>query len=201
MGFRIYKQNQKIESLDKAELSDKTEITTEEFVSGENKVVITKTSSGLSQEGDVEIDTENTYLRFTGFGPGKEHVGTFDSMKSEIYFNEGAVSSGNIIIETSSVNTGIDNLDSHLKTGDFLESETYPQIKFNLNNVVVSDEDQSAVANGEVEIKGITKNISIPLTLLANGFSVDFLLDMEQFEISYTGVNKEVQIEAQVIWK
>jgi polyisoprenoid-binding protein YceI len=198
IGFRIYKQNKNLESIDKAKVTD-SEITEEYPLQTGDMVTITKTSSGLSEEGNIKIDTDNTYLKFTGFGPGKNHTGSFDSVKAEISFNDGLVSSGTLLIETSSINTGINGLDSHLKTEDFFEVEKYPQIKFNLVNVVMNNEDQSAIANGYISIKGTTKKISVPLVMLENGFAVDFLLDMELFGISYIGVNKEVQLEAQVI--
>jgi len=199
LGVRIYNQNKKLDTIEKAELS---EITNQSEVSvASNTTTITKTSSGLSQSGEMTIDEENTYLRFTGFGPGKEHSGSFDTMTANISFDNGSVSGGSLLIETASVNTGIKGLDSHLNTDDFLDTINHPQIEFILVDVTVNDEDQSAVANGELTVRGITKKISVPVTLLANGFSADFLLDTSLFGISYIGVNEEVQIESQVIWK
>lgn len=201
LGIRIYNQNKKIDSIDRAEV---TETTTEENTEVEtegNEVIITKTPSGISSEGEFEIDEENTYLRFTGFGPGKEHPGSFNTMTANIVFDEGSVTGGKLVIEASSIDTGIGGLDSHLKTEDFLNVEVNPQIEFVLNEVVINDADQTATANGDLTMNGITKNISAPLTILANGFSTDFILDSSLFGISYVGANKDVQIEAQVIWK
>lgn len=199
MSIKIYKQNKEIGGIEKAEITESAEKT--EVATGDSTITITKTSSGITQTGDMTIDEENTFLKFTGFGPGKEHEGSFDTMKADIIFDNGSMSGGKLIIEASSINTGIDGLDNHLKTDDFLDTEINPQIEFKLIDVVVKDEDQSATALGEITIKGITKNISVPLTILANGFSVDFLLDVSLFGISYIGVNNEVQIESQVIWK
>lgn len=200
IGIRIHNQNKKIDSIEKAEIKEPEE-NKEMVMESDSKTTITKTSLGITQTGDVMIDEENTFLKFTGFGPGKEHPGSFDSMTTELEFTDGQISGGGLVIEASSINTGIDGLDSHLQTGDFLNVENNPQITFKLNDVVVNDEDQSAIAEGTLTMNGVAKDITVPVTLLANGFSVDFLLDMSIFGISYTGVNDQVQVEAQVIWK
>ena len=67
------------------------------------------------------------------------------------------LTSANVTISTASVDTRNTKRDNHLKSADFFDVETYPEITFISKSVSGSDMDITVV--GDLTIKGITKEI------------------------------------------
>jgi polyisoprenoid-binding protein YceI len=72
-------------------------------------------------------------------------------------------------ISLSSINTGQDQRDAHIRSADFFEVETYPTMTYRSTGVRVEDGD--FVVDGDLTLKGVTKNV--PLRLELNGFGPD----------------------------
>jgi polyisoprenoid-binding protein YceI len=72
-------------------------------------------------------------------------------------------------IDLSSITTGNEQRDEHIKSADFFEVETYPTMSYRSTGIRV--EDGEYVLDGELSLKGVTKNV--PLTLELNGFGPD----------------------------
>jgi polyisoprenoid-binding protein YceI len=72
-------------------------------------------------------------------------------------------------IDLSSINTGQEQRDEHIKSADFFEVETYPTMTYKSTGVRV--EDGEYVLDGDLTLKGVTK--SVPLHLELNGFGPD----------------------------
>ena len=73
--------------------------------------------------------------------------------------------SADIAMETASVSSGIDKLDEHLRSDDFLNAAKYPQITFKSTDFVF-DGDNVKSARGELTINGVTR----PVTFTTNVF-------------------------------
>lgn len=206
VGYLLYtsaKQNKEIESLPEAEVSESMEKASGQEATADQTIILTKTSSGIQQSGDssVEIDPENTYLRFTGYKVGGEHVGSFDAMKAEVYLEEGTITGGKLTIDATSVKTDTDKVDEHLQTADFFDTALYPEISFETTGLLFDDINQSAIMKGNLTIHGVTKEISAPITILANGMATDFTISLKQFGIEFPVVKDEVRIESQIVLK
>jgi hypothetical protein len=135
------------------------------------------------QEVPEQEMVELVSFNFVGFGPGKNHPGSFDSMRLE---------GETFVIDANSVHTGISALDTHLKTDDFFDAENHPNITFLGKNLGDSS------ISGILTLRGISKEIIVPATITDSSIVIDFLLDISQFGISFPGVNKEVQITAEL---
>src|SRR5580698_672249 len=72
-------------------------------------------------------------------------------------------------ISLSSINTGQEQRDAHIRSADFFEVETYPTMTYRSTGVRV--EDGEYIVDGELTLKGVTKNVSLNLEL--NGFGPD----------------------------
>lgn len=72
-------------------------------------------------------------------------------------------------ISLSSINTGNDQRDAHIRSADFFEVETFPTMTYHSTSVRVEDGD--FVVDGDLTLKGVTKNV--PLRLELNGFGPD----------------------------
>ena len=72
-------------------------------------------------------------------------------------------------IDLSSINTGQEQRDAHIRSADFFEVETYPTMTYKSTGVRV--EDGEYILDGDLTLKGVTK--SVPLRLELKGFGPD----------------------------
>jgi polyisoprenoid-binding protein YceI len=72
-------------------------------------------------------------------------------------------------IDLSSINTGNEQRDAHIRSADFFEVETYPTMTY--KSTGIRAEDGEYVLDGDLTLKGVTR--SVPLRLELNGFGPD----------------------------
>jgi polyisoprenoid-binding protein YceI len=72
-------------------------------------------------------------------------------------------------IDLSSINTGQDQRDEHIKSADFFEVETYPTMTYRSTGIKV--EDGEYLLEGDLTLKGVTR--TVPLKLELHGFAQD----------------------------
>jgi polyisoprenoid-binding protein YceI len=72
-------------------------------------------------------------------------------------------------IDLTSINTGQEQRDEHIKSADFFEVETYPTMSYKSTGIRV--EDGEYILDGDLTLKGVTK--TVPLRLELNGFGPD----------------------------
>jgi polyisoprenoid-binding protein YceI len=75
-----------------------------------------------------------------------------------------AASSVELRIKTATVDTGVADRDAHLRSADFLDVETYPELTFVSTEVEQLDEDTYRVT-GDLTIKDVTRPVSVDFTL------------------------------------
>ena len=63
-----------------------------------------------------------------------------------------------------SIQTGARDRDNHLRSGDFLEAETYPELTFG-NARVVAQQGATFTVVGELTIKGVTREVQLEVEL------------------------------------
>ncbi|OOB89378.1 YceI family protein [Rathayibacter sp. VKM Ac-2630] len=71
--------------------------------------------------------------------------------------------------EVASINTNEPNRDGHLRTGDFFEAETHPEIHFASTGVRANGDD--FLVDGNLTIKGVTKPVTFEVEF--GGFGTD----------------------------
>ncbi|MBC8142378.1 MAG: YceI family protein [Armatimonadetes bacterium] len=79
-------------------------------------------------------------------------------------------SSVSFTIKTASVNTGNTQRDEHLRSKDFFDVATYPEITFKSTKIAKSK--NGFVATGNLTMHGVTKTVALPFTVAgpAKGF-------------------------------
>ena len=127
-------------------------------------------------------------ISFVGFGPGKEHKGTIDSVTSTFATDESMVFSGEIVADMNSINTGIDLLTTDLKSDRFFDTTTYPEATFKITG------NTDTTVTGNLTVHGVTKEITVPFTTTDEGFSSNFNIDMKDFGINQTLANEVVEL-------
>ncbi|HXU26485.1 MAG TPA: YceI family protein [Bacteroidia bacterium] len=92
------------------------------------------------------------------------HVkGTFKIFEANIYTTGRDFTTAQIDfwIDASSITTGDEKRDEHLKGADFFDAKTHKQLTFTSSTIGEADEDGNHELWGELTIKGITKNIKL----------------------------------------
>ena len=74
-------------------------------------------------------------------------------------------SSASLTIDTSSVDTGTPDRDTHLRSDDFFAVGTHPTLTFTSSRVVKTGDDTYDVA-GTLTIRGVAREITLPVTYL-----------------------------------
>jgi polyisoprenoid-binding protein YceI len=96
--------------------------------------------------------------------------GRFQKFEGQIVTGENpADSSVTATIDLTSIDTGNQQRDDHIRSADFFEVETYPTMTYRSTSVRKDGDD--LVLDGQLTLKGVTKDV--PLRLELNGFGPD----------------------------
>ena len=103
-------------------------------------------------------------------------------------------SSASLTIDASSVDTGTPDRDTHLRADDFFAVETHPMLTFRSSRVVKSGDDTYNVV-GTLTIRGVAKEIAMPITYLGTakdpwgnlraGFEANITLNRKEFGLAW----------------
>ncbi len=74
-----------------------------------------------------------------------------------------------VVVQTASVFTGVDARDQHLRSGDFLDVETFPEMIFEADRSVL--ENREGTLAGRLTILGVTKPLTLAVTWNKSGES------------------------------
>ncbi|ALR31346.1 hypothetical protein ATE47_12810 [Chryseobacterium sp. IHB B 17019] len=110
-------------------------------------------------------------------------------------------------VDVSSINTGVEMRDKHLKSADFFDAEKFPNMTFETSSIT-KDKNNSYTLKGKLTIKDVTKEISVPVTfggIAKNqqgkevmGFQTTFKVNRLDYNIKYdptgAGVAKDVDV-------
>ena len=77
-------------------------------------------------------------------------------------------SSISVVIDANSISSGFEALDKHLRSADFLEVETYPEITFKSTSVKKTGE-RSFDVTGNLTIHGVTKPVTLKAEMTHKG--------------------------------
>lgn len=122
---------------------------------------------------------------FTDYN-GTINVNGADLTKSSVEFTA----------KVTSINTGVEARDKHLRTADFFEVEKYPDMTFKSSKIEKKGEN-SYVATGDFTLKGVTKQIQLPVTIngflkdqrgnIKAGVSIETMINRRDYGINYGG--------------
>ncbi len=122
--------------------------------------------SKKEQSGDYSFDKAHSYIGFKVKHMGLIDVpGSFTEFKGDVDFDAENVKASSVefTAETKSVNTRVNARDNHLRSKDFFEVETYPEMKF--KSTSVSKKGKRLFVTGDLTMKDVTKEITIPFRI------------------------------------
>ena len=118
-----------------------------------------------------KFDPTHTEVRFYYNHAGlSEQSGQWKVIGGEVSFdpNDIQATTVTVTVDPASVDTGVMALDDHLKSADFFDVESYPEITFTSTGVTQTSVDTITLV-GDLTIKDNTKPITMNFTLNHNG--------------------------------
>ena len=102
--------------------------------------------------------------------------------------------------DIDSISTGNEQRDGHLKSADFFDAATYPQIKFTATKVESVDNDGSYELYGDLTIRDVTKSIKLDVEfggvvkdMYGNtkaGFTINGKINRKDFGLTWSAVTE-----------
>ncbi|MBC7507987.1 MAG: YceI family protein [Ferruginibacter sp.] len=102
--------------------------------------------------------------------------------------------------DVASVNTGNEQRDGHLKSADFFDATSYPQIKFIATKTENVDNDGSYELYGDLTIRDVTKSIKLDVEfggvvkdMYGNtkaGFTINGKINRKDFGLAWSGITE-----------
>ncbi len=118
----------------------------------------------MANETKWSIDPSHSEIAFKVRHLMISHVkGSFKTFDASIYTTDKDFTTAviDLWIDASSLSTGDDKRDEHLKGPDFFDTGKHPQISFTASTIGKSDSKDQHELWGELTMKGVTKNIKL----------------------------------------
>jgi polyisoprenoid-binding protein YceI len=121
-------------------------------------------------------------------------------------------SAGSFSVQTASLNTGVEQRDGHLRSGDFFDVETYPEVTF-VSTGVAAKAGNDYTVTGDLTVRGTTRPVTFEVEYLGSyksmagadraGFHATTRINREEFGLTWNVgleaggwlVGKDVKIE------
>jgi len=125
--------------------------------------------------GEKTFNFEDKYgqnqVSFFSTTPLEDITGISNAVMGKLTFNVGDIKTlkGSISISVASIKTGIDLRDEHLKSDNWLDAESYPEIIFIIKKLsdikVDADNKLQAKVTGDFTVHGVTKEVVANVTM------------------------------------
>ena len=152
------------------------------------------------------VDASASEILWVGRKVTGEHSGTINITDGTLEVANGNITGGRFVIDMNSITVtdlkpgeGKEKLEGHLKTGDFFEVENYPTAEFTItgSTPVNGDEEITHRINGNLNMHGQTKSISIPASVaMTNGVvsavAPQFTIDRKQWGVDFDGMSDDL---------
>lgn len=155
-----------------------------------------------AQTSTWKVDPAHSGAEFTAqhMGISKVH-GRFRNVNGTVILDEKDItkSSVNATIDTTTVDTGVAQRDTHLKSADFFEVAKYPQMTF-VSTKVTNDGGKLEII-GDLTIRGVTKSVTLdaegpskeqldPMGKTRRAFSAETTIHRQDFGLKWNGTLK-----------
>jgi polyisoprenoid-binding protein YceI len=124
---------------------------------------VTETAApALQLAGDYEIDPAHSRIGFTARHAMVTKVrGSFGTFRGTAHIaDDAAASSTSITIQADSFTTNQEQRDGHVKSGDFLNVEVYPEITF-ASTAVERVDDETFRITGDLTVRDVTRPVTV----------------------------------------
>lgn len=122
-----------------------------------------------AQAPEWNIDNSHTSISFEVNHFFTPVAGSFKDFEGNLSFDDENLEGSSAIftVQIASVETDSDKRNGHLQSEDFFDAKKYPEMKFSSTSFTINGDDY--ILNGELTIRDITKDVSIPVEILGLG--------------------------------
>lgn len=150
--------------------------------------------TGTAAADTYVIDAAHSDVTFTIRHLISKVTGRFNEFSGnfKIDLQDLDASSAEFTIKAASIDTRNEDRDKHLRSGDFFEVETYPEITFKSSKISKTG-DNTYDVTGTFTMHGVSKEITLPVTYLGEvkdpwgnlkvGFATSTTLDRKEYGI------------------
>jgi len=127
------------------------------------------TTPALAAPATYVIDPTHTFARFSydHFGLSTQ-LSRFDKTSGTVVLDkEAKTASVDVVIDTTSVDTGYATFNEHIQAADFLDTAQFPTATFKSTKVDFAG-DQPTAIHGNLTIKGITRPVTLTVKRYVN---------------------------------
>jgi polyisoprenoid-binding protein YceI len=163
-----------------------------------NLAVHSETVTKEEQNGTYSFDKAHSYIGFRVRHMGLVDVpGSFTDFKGDVRFDPNNVKNSTVefTAQMKSVDTRVNARDNHLRSKDFFEVDTYPEMTFKSTEVKKKGKRYFLV--GDLTMKGVTKQVTIPFKIygpmkdergtVRMGISGSTNINRREFNVNYGG--------------
>ena len=111
--------------------------------------------------GTWHVDSSHSRVGFRVKHLGISNVrGEFHDLDGQFVIAEDGTATASGTVRVASIDTDEVDRDGHLKSADFFDADTYPEITFQSTSITATDEDAYAIT-GDLTMHGVTKTITL----------------------------------------
>ena len=162
-------------------------------------IFITVFVSILTAADTLQVDMENSQIKWIGRKVTGEHSGTLNLSGGWVVLDKNSINSGKFIFDMASIsNTDIESpewkqkLEDHLKSEDFFHTDSFPHAILEIKgrqSLIIENSKISDKILADLTIRGITHEIKFPfdLTQSQNNFNAEGSVDIDRtlYNIQY----------------
>lgn len=130
--------------------------------------------------------------------------GTFGSFQGSFTYDPDDPTNSNVsvTVDLSSIDTGVERRDNHLRSADFFDVETYPTMMFESTEVRAVDAEHLEIV-GDLTIHGITKSVTFEAEFLGmaprrgghtSAFEATARVNRHDFDLTWNMLQEGLQI-------
>ncbi|MFY9241966.1 MAG: YceI family protein [Polaribacter sp.] len=149
-------------------------------------IKISKTST------EDNVDVTASILTWKGSKPTGSHDGTVALKSGNLEMKNGSLIGGVFVVDLNTIKNldmegsgGADKIVGHLKGADFFDVAKYPTSTFTITSV--KNNDSNLAVTGNLQIKDVTKSITIPATITTEDGVITF--KSETFNVNRADFN------------
>lgn len=131
-----------------------------------DRFVVSGSTNIKGESGTYNFDKAHSFIGFKVKHMGLIEVpGFFRDFTGTVKYDETDVTKSSVefTAKVTSVDTGVTGRDNHLRTKDFFEVDTYPEMTF--KSTKVEKKGTSFIVTGDLTMKGVTKSVAIPFDI------------------------------------
>jgi len=122
------------------------------------------TVGAYAQASTWTIDPNHSSINFTIRHLGVSNVhGSMAGVKGTVVYDEKDIAKSTVeaTADTTTVSTGVEKRDTHLKSPDFFDVAKYPQLSF--KSTSISKADGKLTLTGDLTLDGVTKSVTLDI--------------------------------------